>query len=320
MGNPETELYKLITGLGKQSAESPSDSNSDDSPTAVGDNDSIHSEVEEDELRQPKIERRLSVATMRKASMLTTREAKLEAIRDLKESSRPKEHSEKGKVKGKVYLDYIKAASRLGVAMFLLCILLSQATSILGNVVLRYWGSVNSKEGATSNTGKYLLAYGMVGLCSSVLSVAATVILWVYCAVRCSRELHDNAFAALMRSPLSFFELTPQGRILNLFSRDVFVVDEVLVRVFSGFFRTFASIMGVMVVIAFGAPIVLVAIIPMGFIYRIIMRYYLNTSRELKRLDAVSRSPVFAWFGETLSGVSTIRVCVAGLDQPFFFR
>lgn len=68
-----------------------------------------------------------------------------------------------------------------------------------------------------------------------------------------------------------------------------------------------ASVLGVLVVIAFGAPIVLVAVIPMAIIYRIIMRYYLATSRELKRLDAVSRSPVFAWFGETLAGVVTIR-------------
>jgi ABC-type multidrug transport system fused ATPase/permease subunit len=117
-------------------------------------------------------------------------------------------------------------------------------------------------------------------------------------------------------SNFSFAALTchPAYSILNLFSRDVFVVDEVLVRVFSGFFRTFASILGVLVVIAFGAPIVLVAVLPMALIYRLIMRYYLSTSRELKRLDAVSRSPVFAWFGETLSGVSTIRVRRRGSD------
>lgn len=68
-----------------------------------------------------------------------------------------------------------------------------------------------------------------------------------------------------------------------------------------------ASVIGTLAVIAFGAPVVLLMIIPLGFAYRSIMRYYLATSRELKRLDAVSRSPVFTWFGETLSGVSTIR-------------
>jgi hypothetical protein len=63
-----------------------------------------------------------------------------------------------------------------------------------------------------------------------------------------------------------------------------------------------------MVVIGLGAPIVLLVFIPLGFVYRIVMRYYLSTSRELKRLDAVSRSPIFSFFGETLSGLAVIRV------------
>jgi len=56
-----------------------------------------------------------------------------------------------------------------------------------------------------------------------------------------------------------------------------------------------------------GAPQVLLAFIPLTIIYRMVMRYYLATSRELKRLDAVSRSPIFSFFGETLNGLSVIR-------------
>ena len=70
-----------------------------------------------------------------------------------------------------------------------------------------------------------------------------------------------------------------------------------------------------MVVIALGAPIVLLVFIPLGFVYRIVMRYYLATSRELKRLDAVSRSPIFSFFGETLSGLAVIRVGLMSISD-----
>ncbi|KAJ9099303.1 hypothetical protein QFC21_004184 [Naganishia friedmannii] len=322
MRDSNSELNKLITGLGKQAEEvnEPSDEHSGDEAsqdTAVNTDVDGESEDPTREERQSEIDdaqsgiplanRRASVATMRRASMLSLRRSKIEAVRELKADSKPKEHSEKGQVKRAVYAEYIKAASRIGVAGFLLSIVLAQATSILGNVVLRYWGKRNSEMHQNVSTGKYPLAYGVVGLSSSVLSVLATVLLWVYCAIRCSRELHDRSFAALMRSPMSFFETVPMGRVLNIFTRDIFVIDEVLVRVFSAFFRTMASVIGTLAVIAFGAPVVLLMVIPLGFAYRVIMRYYLATSRELKRLDAVSRSPVFAWFSETLSGVSTIR-------------
>lgn len=67
------------------------------------------------------------------------------------------------------------------------------------------------------------------------------------------------------------------------------------------------SVVGVVAVIALNAPFVLIVFIPLGYIYRLVMRYYLATSRELKRLDAVSRSPIFSFFGETLSGLMVIR-------------
>lgn len=67
------------------------------------------------------------------------------------------------------------------------------------------------------------------------------------------------------------------------------------------------SVVGVVAVIAHGAPFVLLVFIPLGYIYRLVMQYYLSTSRELKRLDAVSRSPIFSFFGETLAGLPVIR-------------
>jgi ATP-binding cassette subfamily C (CFTR/MRP) protein 1 len=192
--------------------------------------------------------------------------------------------------------------------------------------------------GETSNTKVYLLAYDAIGVCSSRFNGGSQMVLKLFCGLRSSRKLYDDSFSALMRSPLSFFELTPTGRILNLFSRDIFVIDEVLIIAFSSFVPTVSakSRWDAAVTahvppahsscrrfIAFGAPLVLIVFVPLGFIYRMVMRwdirqvsaeqmliyrYYLATSRELKCLDAISRSPIFSFFGETLAGLPVIRV------------
>ncbi|WVN85580.1 uncharacterized protein L203_100729 [Cryptococcus depauperatus CBS 7841] len=314
MGNAQSELYKLITGLGKQSAKENSEAST---PTVVEEEVIIDDSepVEENEeantvsgLESPKhqkVLRQVSHEIMRRSSIIPIPQAKQDALRDLRESAKPKEHSEKGNVKREIYKEYINASSKWGAALFLLTMGLGQGLGILSNFVLRDWASANSN--GTSSVTKYLVIYGIVGLSGTIFSVLSFAMLKLVCALKASKTLHDKSFGALMRSPLSFFELTPTGRILNLFSRDIFVIDEVLIQALGGFFRTGAQVIGVIVVIAFGAPFVLLVFIPLAYIYKVVMRYYLATSRELKRLDAVSRSPIFSFFGESLAGLSVIR-------------
>jgi ATP-binding cassette subfamily C (CFTR/MRP) protein 1 len=313
MANSASEIYKLITTMGNQASEKEEEKeeatrlNGDMVEDVVEDEENATEEYEQDAARLPRIDRRMSIATMRRASVLSTHAAKKEAIRDLKEDSKPKEKREKGAVNRQVYRDYIAAASRIGVGAFFLCLIAAQASSIAGNLILRYWARANNENNANSNTATYLLLYGGIGILSAALSVASTLLLQVLCAIRCSKRMHDGSFAALMRAPMSFFEQTPQGRILNIFTRDINTIDDVLVRVFSGFFRTLTSVIGVIGVIAFGAPIVLIPIIPLAWVYLKVMSFYIATSRELKRLEAVSRSPVLSWFGEALAGAETVR-------------
>ena len=121
------------------------------------------------------------------------------------------------------------------------------------------------------------------------------------------RQLHFGLFTdnfSLLFAICFFFSM---GRILNRFSKDQSVVDEVLPRTFVGYFRTVFSVGAVLVVVTFSTPGFIIVIVPFGLIYLWLQRYYLATSRELRRLDSVSRSPVFAHFQETLGGISTIR-------------
>lgn len=54
-------------------------------------------------------------------------------------------------------------------------------------------------------------------------------------------------------------------------------------------------------------PWLIFAVIPLVALFIIIGKYYLKTSREIKRLEAINRSPVFAHFADTLEGLVTMR-------------
>ncbi|KAH8832587.1 P-loop containing nucleoside triphosphate hydrolase protein [Flagelloscypha sp. PMI_526] len=212
-----------------------------------------------------------------------------------------REHSEQGRVKTSVYVQYIKASSPPFVVLFVIAIISAQALTILANFVLRNWANHNEETRTNDDMWYYLGIYGAIILGSTVLSWLSACLMWVVCGLNSARFLHDNMIGALLKAPLSYFELTPTGRTLNLFSRDTYVVDQILARVIQNTVRTIASTLGIITVIGGSFPPFLLAVIPLGL---------------LKRLDATTKSPIFAWFSETLAGLSTIRA----FNQQTIFR
>ncbi|TIC23626.1 hypothetical protein E3Q12_01940 [Wallemia mellicola] len=264
-------------------------------------------------------EKRMSLS-MRRASVVSIDKAKGIALEAMRNSSQPKEQMGRGNIKSEVYkseldnpsnksvnksVDYIESSSFWGVMAFLVCACLIQVFSVAGSIVLRSWGEANNNGEA--HDFKYLLEYFTCGILSSIFMFITAYLLWAVCSIKTSKHLHDNMFHAVMRAPLGYFERTPVGVILNRFSRDVQVIDEVLVRVISGFFRTLIVVISIVIVIGGALPPFLLMIIPLSIFYQWIMKLYLSTSREIKRLDAVSRSPIFSWFQESLGGLPTIR-------------
>ena len=106
---------------------------------------------------------------------------------------------------------------------------------------------------------------------------------------------------------MSFFDTNPIGRILNRFSRDIDICDTILnmnfrIALFTAF-RTFAAIL----VIAIDTPFVLLAVLPLAILYFAIQKMYLPTSRQLRRIESTTRSPIYSHFAESLAGSATIR-------------
>jgi ATP-binding cassette subfamily C (CFTR/MRP) protein 1 len=218
-----------------------------------------------------------------------------------------KEVSQKGKVKWSVYGAYANACNPKAIAVWLLTVVAVQSLNVSASIWLKNWSEGNEKTGTNGNIGKNVGIYFALGISASVMIAIQTIFMWVFCAIQASRALHDRMAHAIFRSPMSFFETTPVGRILNRFSADMFRVDEAIGKSFSEFFTMLARAVFTLVVIIFTVPVFIIVLIPLGTLYLYIQRFYLRTNRELKRLESVSRSPIYAHFGETLSGLSTIR-------------
>ncbi|KAG0695819.1 P-loop containing nucleoside triphosphate hydrolase protein [Suillus ampliporus] len=287
MSNPDGEVHKLVHGHATSGANSgtttPGRSSGMATPTTptTSEGDMQATLVGGLECVSEKVARRQSFT---KAVL-----AAPPKLRDASSSGITKEHSEQGRVKMEVYSQYLHAASKQGFLIFVLTTVLQQAMTIASTFMLRFWGEHNRETGA--NTGladKYFLGYGLFNLVALFLAAVSALLIWVFCSLRSSKHLHDSMLHSVMRAPLSFFETTPTGRILNLFSRDTYVVDQILARVIQKY-----------------GPDERIG--PLAWFYYKVTVYYLATSRELKRLDAVSRSPIFAWFSESLAGLSTIR-------------
>lgn len=206
-----------------------------------------------------------------------------------------------------MYLEYAKNSNLIAVLIYLVILISAQTAQIGGSLWLKQWAEVNQDYCGNPQVGKYIGIYFAFGIGGAALVVVQTLILWIFCSIEASRKLHERMAYAIFRSPMSFFETTPSGRILNRFSSDIYRVDEVLARTFNMLFVNSARAFYTLVLVVVSTPIFVVLIIPLSAVYLYIQRYYLRTSRELKRLDSTSRSPIYAHFQESLGGITTIR-------------
>jgi ABC-type multidrug transport system fused ATPase/permease subunit len=253
--------------------------------------------------------RRTSTVTLRRASTVSWQgpRRKLGDEENVLKSKQTQETSEQGKVKWSVYGQYAKDSNTVAVGFYLFAMLAAQTAQVVGNYWLKNWTEWNEAHGTNAQVGKFIGVYLALGLGSSLLVILQNLILWIFCSIEASRKLHERMAFAIFRSPMSFFETTPSGRILNRFSSDIYRVDEVLARTFNMLFANSARAVFTMIVISTTTPAFLLFVIPLSYIYLSYQKYYLRTSRELKRLDSVTRSPIFAHFQESLGGISTIR-------------
>ena len=155
-----------------------------------------------------------------------------------------------------------------------------------------------------------LYVFGLLGLLNALFLLLGALLM-ARGATAAAIKLHEKLLYGVLRSPMSFFETTPIGRIVNRFGKDIESVDMELMPLWFYFFNIILDIVNSVVVILIALPIFIVVIIPLFIIFFLIQRYYIAASRQFKRLDSTTRSPIYSKFSETLAGISTIRAFAA---------
>lgn len=230
-----------------------------------------------------------------KTSNIATREAELhdEAV-------------ETGSVKMAVYLTYLNDVGLPVVLLILFAYASSRAFDVGINLWISEWDHDTEIAEGARRPGFRLGIYAFLGLCQGVFAFIATAAL-ANGTIRAAKRMHNRMLTAVMHAPMSFFNVTPTGRLLNRFGSDVDQLDIQLPITCDVFLRFVFQLLAAFVVVASQTPIFLAAAVPLLLLYVVIQNIYLRTQRQLKRLEAVTRSPVNNCLGETLAGLSSIR-------------
>ncbi|KAL6466397.1 hypothetical protein MHYP_G00242010 [Metynnis hypsauchen] len=216
-----------------------------------------------------------------------------------------------GGVKFSVYLQYLRSMGWCYGTMFITIYLIQNLAFIGQNLWLSDWTNDAVRYPNESTYPAHIRdvrvgAYGGLGMAQGFLVFVGTLLL-ADGAICASRTLHTRLLTNILRAPMLFFDTTPSGRVVNRFAKDIFTVDELIPTALRSVILKLLELLATLVIICLAVPLFTAVVIPLIAVYHFVERFYLTTSRQLRRLDSVTRSPIYSHFGETVSGLPVIR-------------
>ncbi|KAF9961946.1 Multidrug resistance-associated protein 1 [Mortierella alpina] len=243
----------------------------------------------------------------------TSEEIARQSIKDEKKDTRADiiviETMAQGDVGMGVILAYAEAASYRNAAVIFSLFLLAQGCLVSTSLWLRHWIKV-TKSAGDDHPPPLPLFLGVYGALTFVYVVTYVFVMWLGLAVariRAAEKIYDRLLDKILRLPISFFDTTPLGRIINRFSSDITAVDLRIPNRLMDVLLYGISVSSTLLLIAFTTPLFM-TVLPFLFAgYWFVQMCFLRVSRVMVRIYSVSKSPVYQFFNESLDGVSTLR-------------
>ncbi|KNC48450.1 multidrug resistance-associated protein Mrp2 [Thecamonas trahens ATCC 50062] len=224
-----------------------------------------------------------------------------------------KEDRASGSVVAKDYLQYARALGWTAVGTIALGLVAMEALDVGRNMWLSKWTHAASERGGADNS-KYLGGYFGLIVASGVATALTATLVFTASAVA-GTKYHAAALVGVTASPLTFFDATPLGRILNRFSKDVADMDSGVLPVLVRVIMTLLKAGAVVCVIGAATPWFLLAVPFIALTYYPVSVVYQRSKRELQRTGSIVTSPLIAHVAGVIEGLASVRAY--GLEESF---
>ncbi|CAA2998140.1 ABC transporter C family member 5 [Olea europaea subsp. europaea] len=236
------------------------------------------------------------------------------AIKEKKKAKRSRrkqlvqeEERERGRVSMKVYLSYMAAAYK---GMLIPLIIIAQALFQVLQIASNWWMAWANPQtaGDKPKTSSVVLigVYMALAFGSSWFIFVRAVLVATF-GLAAAQKFFLKMLRTVFRAPMSFFDSTPAGRILNRVSIDQSVVDLDIPFRLGGFASTTIQLLGIVGVMTKVTWQILLLVVPMAIACLWMQKYYMASSRELVRIVSIQKSPIIHLFAESIAGAATIR-------------
>ncbi|KZW03602.1 P-loop containing nucleoside triphosphate hydrolase protein [Exidia glandulosa HHB12029] len=224
-----------------------------------------------------------------------------------------------GVVAKRMHIMYISAAGYWIVGVLLFALILQRCSDLGQRLWVKTWSESYEDSAsivptstpfgfpfANANALPYIAVYTGIQFIAAVGWVLITLP-DVFGSLRASRIIYKQMLEGVIRSPIRWFDVTPAGRILNRFSKDIDGIDEGLSHYYGNLAFHLITLIVSLSIIAYGVPPFLLLAVVLGYMHVYVAEGYVKASRDLNRLESTFRSPLISAFGELLLGVATVR-------------
>ncbi|KAK3802036.1 hypothetical protein RRG08_064629 [Elysia crispata] len=233
------------------------------------------------------------------------------------------EKVQKGQIRKAVFSAMLRAFGYLPVIVACFFLIFYNGANVASGLWLSEWTNDDYLKNETykgtgkytSDTYRYLGVYSVLAL-TQVLGNGVFVMLVFVQMVTASQRLHNLMLNSILHQSMVFFDTTPAGRILNRFSRDVDIMDVLIGRQLWMAVFTGLNMSVTLIIISYSTPLFLAVLPPIVFIYILFQRFYIRSSRQFRRLESTSRSPILSHFTDTIHGAGSIRAY--GVGRRFY--